>query len=167
MLSLVLGSSTQAFELMLSAFILGLALGGLWIRRRLDHLSSPLRYAGHVQILMGLFAISTLPLYNSSFDFMAFFDPRPSQDHSGYTLFQIGSHAIALLIMLPATFMAGMTLPLFTYVLLQHGEGERSIGRIYSANTVGAIIGVLLAVHWAMPALGLKSVISLVPCSIF
>src|SRR5262249_49786960 len=32
MLSLVLGSSTHSFELMLSAFILGLALGGLFIR---------------------------------------------------------------------------------------------------------------------------------------
>ena len=35
MLSLVLGSSTHAFELMLSAFILGLALGGFFIRRLL------------------------------------------------------------------------------------------------------------------------------------
>src|SRR5262249_27258183 len=32
LLALVLGSSTHAFELMLSAFILGLALGGLWIQ---------------------------------------------------------------------------------------------------------------------------------------
>ncbi|NIM10899.1 MAG: hypothetical protein GTO45_02830, partial [Candidatus Aminicenantes bacterium] len=36
MLCLVLGSSTHAFELMLSAFILGLALGGFFIRRRID-----------------------------------------------------------------------------------------------------------------------------------
>src|SRR6185503_18365082 len=34
MLSLVLGSSTHSFELMLSAFICGLAFGRLWIRRR-------------------------------------------------------------------------------------------------------------------------------------
>jgi hypothetical protein len=51
-------------------------------------------------------------------------------------------------------FMAGMTLPLFTYALLQRGAGERSIGRVYSANTVGAIMGVLLAVHVVMPAIG-------------
>src|SRR6185369_2505884 len=31
MLSLVLGSATHSFELMLSAFILGLALGALWL----------------------------------------------------------------------------------------------------------------------------------------
>src|SRR5436309_14276241 len=41
MLAVVLGSSTHAFELMLSAFILGLAAGGLWIPRRIDRLGAP------------------------------------------------------------------------------------------------------------------------------
>ena len=36
MLSLVLGASTHSFELMLATFILGLALGGLAVRRRVD-----------------------------------------------------------------------------------------------------------------------------------
>lgn len=161
MLSLVLGSSMQAFELMLSAFILGLALGGLWIRRRLDRIADPLRYAGYVQIIMALCAAATLLFYNASFDFMGFMIQSLNKNDGGYTLFNLTSHAIALIIMLPATFMAGMTLPLFTYALLQRGAGERSIGRVYSANTVGAIIGVLLAVHVVMPALGVKGLISL------
>jgi len=161
MLSLVLGSSTQAFELMLSAFILGLALGGLWIRRRLDRIAAPLRYAGYAQILMALFAAGTLLFYNASFDFMGFMIQSLNKNDGGYILFNLTSHTIALVIMLPATFMAGMTLPLFTYALLQRGAGERSIGRVYSANTVGAIIGVLLAVHVIMPAIGVKGLISL------
>jgi len=160
MLSLVLGSSTQAFELMLSAFILGLALGGLWIRRRLDRITAPLRYAGYVQVLMGLCAVGTLLLYNASFDFMGFMIRSLSKTDGGYTLFNLTSQAIAMA-MMPATFLAGMTLPLFTYALLQCGAGERSIGRIYSANTVGAILGVLLAVHVVMPALGVKGLVSL------
>src|SRR4029079_1568283 len=36
MLALVLGSATHSFELMLSAFIFGLACGALWVRRRAD-----------------------------------------------------------------------------------------------------------------------------------
>ena len=36
MLSLLLGSATHSFELMLSAFILGMALGAWLIRRRSD-----------------------------------------------------------------------------------------------------------------------------------
>ncbi len=161
MLSLVLGSSTQAFELMLSAFILGLALGGLWIRRRLDRIAAPLRYAGYVQVLMGLCAVGTLLLYNTSFDFMGFMISSLSKNDGGYTLFNLTSQIIAMAIMIPATVLAGMTLPLFTYALLQRGAGERSIGRVYSANTVGAILGVLLAVHVVMPAIGVKGLVSL------
>src|SRR5437016_2637724 len=41
MLSLVLGASTHSFELMLSTFILGLALGGLAVRRRVDASPAP------------------------------------------------------------------------------------------------------------------------------
>jgi predicted membrane-bound spermidine synthase len=159
MLSLVLGTTTQAFELMLSAFILGLALGGLWIRRRIDRLGSPLRFAGHVQMLMGAFALLTLPLYGATFDFMAFLVSRLGKTDGGYALFNIGSHVIALGVMLPATLMAGMTLPLFTCALLGRGCGERSIGRVYAANTVGAILGVLAAVHLVMPAIGTKGLI--------
>ena len=70
MLSLVLGSSTHAFELMLSAFILGLALGGLWIKRRIETLVDPMRTLGYIQVVMGLLALATLPLYNMSFDIM-------------------------------------------------------------------------------------------------
>ena len=71
MLSLVLGSSTHAFELMLSAFILGLALGGYAIRRYIDNRRNLLAKLGVIQLVMGLFALSTILLYNHSFDWMA------------------------------------------------------------------------------------------------
>jgi spermidine synthase len=41
-------------------------------------------------------------------------------------------------------------------VLLRGGAGERAIGQVYAANTLGAILGVLAAVHLGLPALGLK-----------
>ncbi len=41
MLALVLGSATHSFELMLSAFILGLALGAFWVRPRADRIRHP------------------------------------------------------------------------------------------------------------------------------
>ena len=46
MLSLVLSSSTHSFELMLSAFIFGLAFGGLYVRRRIARIADPATYAG-------------------------------------------------------------------------------------------------------------------------
>jgi spermidine synthase len=156
MLSLVLGSSFQSFELMLSAFITGLALGGFWIRKRIDRLQNPIRFSGLVQVAMGLAALATIFLYQQSFNWMAWAVSALARNEGSYALFNLVSHALAFAVMLPATFLAGMTLPLFTHVLLRSGHGERAIGQVYAANTLGAIAGVLVAVHLLVPEAGLK-----------
>ncbi|MGH8742028.1 MAG: spermidine synthase, partial [Burkholderiales bacterium] len=159
MLALVLGSSTHAFELMLSAFILGIAFGGLWIRRRIDTNADTMRLLGIVQLIMGLSALATLPIYGSSFHVMREALGALSLTHNGYVAFNTISHGICLAVMFPAAFCAGMTLPLITKSLLRAGAGEAAIGQVYSANTAGAIAGVLLAVHLGLPLLGVKGLI--------
>lgn len=165
MLSMVLGASTHAFELMLSAFIAGLAFGGLWIRRRIDSLGDPIQTAGYIQIIMGIMALLTLPLYNYSFDLMSFFISGFERNETGYQLFTLSSYLICLIIMLPTTFCAGMTLPLFTFIMLRQGCGEKSIGQIYASNTLGAIAGIIFTIFIGMPILGLKGAI-LLGCSL-
>src|SRR5258707_15834386 len=83
-----------------------------------------------------------------------------AKTETGYTLFLFSSHGIALAIMFPATFCAGISLPLITTALLHGGHGEKSIGAVYSANTLGSILGVFFAAHIAMPLLGLKGLIA-------
>src|SRR6185369_11855847 len=100
MLSLVLGSSTHSFELMLSAFILGLALGGLWIHRRIERVASPLRYLAQVQVCMGLLALFTLPLYGTTFTFMQWLVKTLDKTESDYMLFTLSSSAISMTVML-------------------------------------------------------------------
>lgn len=156
MLSLVLGSATHSFELMLSAFILGLALGALYVRHRADRMADPVLYLGGVQWVMGLLAIATLPLYLASFEWMAMVIKTVQANESGYRAFQLARYAFAALVMLPATFCAGMTLPLITRVLMRDGAGERAIGAVYAVNTLGSIVGVALAGLVLMPLLGLK-----------
>ncbi len=160
-LSLVLGASTHSFELMLAAFIAGLALGGLWIRHRIDHIRDVTRYLAGVQVVMGLLALLTLPTYNSSFDLMGWIIAALRRTDEGWVLFNVSSSLICLVVMLPATFMAGMTLPLITYALLRSRLGERSIGQVYAFNTLGGILGVIIAVHFALPVLGLKGALVL------
>jgi predicted membrane-bound spermidine synthase len=108
---------------------------------------------------MGVLALLTIPVYVASFHWMEWLLKALDATDAGYASFSFASHAIALSVMLPTTFMAGMTLPLFTYVLIRQGHGEGSIGQIYAANTIGAIVGVLVAVHIGLPILGLKGVI--------
>jgi spermidine synthase len=159
MLSLVLGSATHSFELMLSAFILGLALGALWIRSRADMLGDPVRFLGIVQWAMGLLAVATLPLYVASFSWMSGLIQTVQANDNGYRAFLVTRYLISLLIMLPATFCAGMTLPLITRVLMRGGAGERAIGTVYAVNTLGSIAGVILAGLLLMPVLGLKKLL--------
>ena len=159
MLSLVLGATTHSFELMLSAFIAGLAFGGLWIKRRIDRIESPIRFSGNVQLIMGMLALLTIPVYLMSFHWMEWLLKALDTSDAGYAAFTVASHAIAMALMLPTTFIAGMTLPLFTFALIQKGHGESSIGQVYAANTIGAIVGVIFAVHVGLPLLGLKNLI--------
>jgi predicted membrane-bound spermidine synthase len=159
MLSLVLGSSTHSFEVMLSAFILGLAFGGLYIRRRIDTIEHPVRYLAFVQVLMGLSALATLIVYGETFQVMRWLMRVLPRTDAGYALFNLGSHGIAMAVMVPTTFLAGMTLPLITLVLLRGRHGEASVGAVYGANTLGAIAGVFAAVHVGFPLLGLKGLI--------
>ena len=156
MLSLAVGTTLHAFELMLASFIAGIAFGGLWVRSRADKSGDPIKLVGWLQVLMGLTALSSLYFYSNSFAWVGYLMSSLSQSDGGYTIFNLGTGIIAILIMMPAAFFAGTTLPLFTVILLRGRHGESSIGRVYAWNTLGAILGVFLAIHFLIPVLGLK-----------
>ena len=159
MLSLLLGSATHSFELMLSAFILGLALGARWVRSRADRFADPLRSLGSIQLAMGLAALATIPLYLAGFKWTAAFLTALRPSDVGYDLFTVARYVACLAVMLPSTFCAGMTLPLITRMLMRRGDGERAIGIVYSANTLGSIVGVVLAGLVLLPLVGLKALL--------
>jgi spermidine synthase len=156
MLSLVIGSATHSFELMLSAFILGLALGAWWIGKHADNVGRAVRTLAIVQLAMGSLAIATMPIYLSAFGWMASFMAAFARTSEGYLGFSISRYAICLAVMLPATICAGMTLPLITRALIAGSAGERAIGQVYAVNTLGSILGAGLAGLVLMPLLGLK-----------
>jgi predicted membrane-bound spermidine synthase len=156
MLSLVLGSATHSFDLMLSAFILGLALGALWVHGRADRFRDPLRALGIVQWLMGFAAMATIPFYLMSFGWTSLLIGALARSDGGYLLFGIARYAFCIIVMLPATFFAGITLPVITKLLLDAGRGERAVGTVYAVNTLGSIVGVILAGLILMPLIGLK-----------
>lgn len=160
MLSLVLGSATHAFEIMLSAFIFGIAVGAWLIRTPSDESSTPVRLLGQVQVGMGLAALASLPLYLATFDVVAYLVRTLSGEPFGYALFNLGRYGLSLSVMLPSTVLAGMTLPLLTGALLRAGEGERMIGRVYGINTIGSVAGAGIAGLIALPYLGLEGLIT-------
>lgn len=156
MLNQALGSSLHSFELMLAAFIAGLALGGLWVRRVGDRIGDQVRYAGFVQVAMGLSAMLSVGVLSQAYHWVPVLLRALAPSSAGYDLYTLATAAIAMLIMAPTAFFAGMTLPLFTAALLRRGAGERAVGQVYAANTLGAILGVLVAAHLLMPVIGVS-----------
>lgn len=161
MLSLVLGSSTHSFELMLSAFIFGMALGSFFIRNRIDKIKNIPAAIVLAQVIMGITALLTIFTYNHMFSFMKFVMAALAKNEQGYLLFNLFSHSICLLIMLPSTICAGMVLPLIVHLFYRDGSGEETIGKVYAINTFGSIIGVVIAVWLLMPFLGLRLLITI------
>ncbi len=159
LLSLVLGSATHSFDLMLSAFILGLALGALMVHWWADRFKDPLRALGIVQWLMGAAAMATIPLYLLSFRGMQVLVTSLSESNGAYDLFSIARYVICVFVMVPATFFAGMTLPVITKLLIDSGRGEKAVGTVYAVNTLGSIVGVIIAGLVLMPLLGLKTLL--------
>ncbi|KIG14189.1 Spermidine synthase [Enhygromyxa salina] len=165
MLSMVLGSATHSFEVMLSVFVLGLALGGLWVRKRMDKFKRPELTLGLVQLIMGAAAVATIPLYRLGvlaiggvyWVSVNYLDGERTVEL--WYLFNVVRYLVCLVIMLPATFCAGMTLPLVTHVLLRRGRPESAVGKVYGVNTLGAIIGAISAGILLLPLVGIKTVI--------
>lgn len=153
-----LAAATHSFELMLSAFILGLAAGSLFIRRKADSVR-PLGALALIQWLMGSAALLTLPVYMASFGWTASLVGALEATRGGYFLYNLGRYGLALAVMLPSTFCAGMTLPLITRTMLVGPRGERAIGWVYGVNTVGSIVGVVLASLVLLPLVGLKGLL--------
>ncbi|MBW8312739.1 MAG: hypothetical protein K0M64_12000 [Rhizobium sp.] len=156
LLNQALGTTVHSFELMLSAFILGLAFGGLWVRKRSRKITDPVAYVGYAQIFMGIAALLSIPVFSQSFRWVGFLIESLPKTESGYSLFTLASGVISLGVMFPAALFAGMTLPLLTMALLRKQGGEESIGRIYAANTLGAILGVVIVIHILIPLVGLR-----------
>ncbi|MEZ5543829.1 MAG: hypothetical protein R3F10_01265 [Lysobacteraceae bacterium] len=155
MLGMAVGSTMHAFELMLAAFIAGIALGGLWIRKRADRTDDPLRLVGWMQIFMGLAALSSLVFYANAFEWVGWLMAALSHTEGGYVLFNLGTAGISLLIMMPAAFFAGTTLPLFTVTLLRSGFGGDPSG-VCIGTPWESILGVSSGLHLLIPGLGLK-----------
>lgn len=159
MLALVIGSSTRAFEIMLATFILGLAIGGLAIRRWVDH-PSRLRTIAWAQLLMGVSVIVTMFFYEEMFPVLSDTRAWLPKTERGYLAYGLVCFLLSLALMFLPTFFAGMTLPLLTREAMSL-QGERSLGAIYAWNTLGAIAGIWLAVHVLLPVAGLKNALTI------
>ncbi|MFG0324553.1 fused MFS/spermidine synthase [Pseudomonas sp. zjy_13] len=144
-LSLVVGVEVYAITAGISAFFAGLAMGGLLFGRWADRLRHPVRLYAGLELSVALLAVAaTLGLAQSAALFARL------EANVGLLAWLLPLSLVGL----PA-FLMGGTLPVLVRALTpsdaQTGEAG---GRLYAANTAGAICGTLLAAFVLLPLLG-------------
>lgn len=152
-LSLVIGGSTYAFTVMLSTFLSGIFLGSIFCAKVVDKFKQPFLAFGAIQIYVGIGCIVSivlcrqLPMWNLQLN--ALF---PNAAYSVWIRF-----LLAEAILLPLTLFLGALFPIVikcTTSDIKHIAS--SVGTVYSANTMGAIIGSVVAGFVLIPQFGVE-----------
>lgn len=154
-LSLILGSSVYAFSVMLTTFLIGLALGGYLFARVADRIrSNGLIALALLQFGVGLSAFLTMHLFQELPWWFTFLFKRVG---SGEVELLATRFLLAGAVMLLPTLCLGAMFPVV--VSLCSDDLTRvgaSVGRVYSANTVGAILGSFAGGFLLIPGIGIQ-----------
>ncbi len=142
-LILFLETSIYAFSGMLAVFLAGIALGSIFMRNMVDKLVRPLVVFGVLELVIGFLSIVNLYLF-PVFDFSL-----------NTALGRLGMLGGTVAIVFPLTFIFGMIFPTASVCYAKNVSGAgSSVGWLYSANTIGSILGALLAGFWLIPGWG-------------
>ncbi len=156
--ALSIGASVYAFSMVVSAFVLALALGA-WIiaERRFGRISLALNQALVVLGLMGVYmAIPYLPYCGHVFRTLL-----TSQEPNFWFYYAVVFGALCSLIVVPVGAM-GATLPLSFKEAADRAEllGQR-VGLIYGANTFGCVVGAIVGGYLSLYYFNLDAVLRL------
>lgn len=154
---LIFGNTTLALSAVLAAFMMGLAGGGLVLGKIADRHEHALKLYAWLEVGAGLCALF-IPLLRVPMEsFFAFIYPHAT-DHA--TLFFVLKFVVAFLLMFPATFLMGGTLPVLSRAVVR--ESERTgfgIGTLYGVNTLGAMAGCFVTGFVLIRVIGVSNAI--------
>ena len=157
-LSLVIGSSTYAFTAMLLAFLLGLALGSAIFSRLFGARPlGPAAFAG-LQLGVGLTALGILPVFERLPD--AVIRALAVSMSPGFVL--LIQVALAVAAMLAPTLLIGAGFPCAVQVVARGpARVGVDVGRLYALNTLGAIVGTVVAGFALVPQVGAQGAVKI------
>jgi spermidine synthase len=151
----VFGTSQLAITTVLAGFMAGLAGGGFVGARIADRTRSPVALYAALEAFIGLYALvfpvllgGVGPLYKMFWRQVGLFDsPLP---------FVTAQLLLVGVLFLPPTIAMGATLPLMARFATDATEdAAKHVGRLYGANTLGAVFGTAIAGFVLLPKLGL------------
>ncbi len=145
-LSLVVGIEVYAVTIGISGFFTGLAGGAAIFGRIADRTAQPLLLYALIEVgiaVTGIAATSALSAAPMVFVML--------QDSVGWLAWSLPFSLIAI----PAALMGGTLPPLLASIQPDESHVAREAGRLYAANTAGAIVGALLTIFVVVPAFGI------------
>jgi len=159
-LSLVLGSSVYAFSLMLTAFLLGIAVGSSIAARFIDRSKNPWRDFVLVEAFIGISIIVLNPVLGQ---LPSLFVGVFSGLQQNFWALQTVLFLLSFLIMLVPTTLMGAAFPIAAKIYTQDiKQLGTSVGRLYAGNTLGAMVGPLFTGFVIIPLIGIQKSIFLV-----
>ncbi|MEO6665575.1 MAG: fused MFS/spermidine synthase, partial [Nitrospiria bacterium] len=155
-LSLVLGSSVYAFAAMLTTFLFGLAAGAASGVRLARRWTTGLAGLGSVQLGVGAASLLTIGLLSSLP--LVLIGAIQQVDFLGPRAVPVVQFALAFSVMALPAYGFGLVLPAAIHALVRDPRTVGgTVGRLYAANTVGAIAGAFAAGFLLVPRLGVQA----------
>ena len=156
----ILGSSTYSFTLMLVAFISGITFGSWLVGAILHKIKNLFGFLAVCQMGVAVSLLATLPLYARVPYYFWHVAHILMRSESTYPLFLGIQFLFGFLVMFVPTVFLGMTLPVASRIASRSiAILGRTIGNVFSINTLGTVIGALAAGLVLIPAIGVKHTI--------
>jgi predicted membrane-bound spermidine synthase len=156
-LVLVFGNTTQAVSAILTGFFGGMAIGAAIGGRIADRVRSPLRMYGVLELALVIIVLVTPLTFRLIHE--AYRGIYPALEST--PLLALARLVLAVLALAPATVMMGATFPALVRHFARTGSLSQAFGRLYSANTLGAVGGTLLAGLVLIELLGLGGALAI------
>jgi spermidine synthase len=151
LLTLLLGGTVYTFSLILAAFLLGLGIGSSAGSALARSVKNPRTALGVCQLLL---VVALAWAAYSATSALPEWPINPALAPSPLATFQIDLIR-CLWLVLPGAVLWGMSFPLALAAIAQKDQDPgRLVGSVYAANTVGAIVGAMLASLVAIATLG-------------
>ncbi len=157
LLSNILGSTTYSFTLMLIAFISGIALGSLIVSLIIKRIKNLVTFLAICQYGTALSMILMLPLYERLPYYLTKLSARISNEPENFSTFLTLEFLLCFSIMVVPTIFSGMSLPVASRIANSDMQFVgKSIGGIFSINTIGSVAGALFTGLVLIPSIGIK-----------